>query len=410
MQRQNNTNPDIVGLSVGYLSGTLVRAVITLLPPESISTFFTLLALLAEATSDPVYLQAATNSANFIRNHMVDSAFLIQDGLSLRQNDLCLPATGFQTYNSGLAIQGFAVLASLKELDGDTQQFLTNITRRRAAILKSDWHGNNGILTSSEDLVSGFLAAYLRNVTSPELHQGLQTLLTVQFNALVDLATAPNTNFYSGQWRGPPDASFDAKKQVAALSPLLSGILITAEPATTSQSSSSGPSSSPTNNPSPPPGLVSSSSKTSVVGPVVGSVVGGIAVLVGAAVWALRRRRRQADTAAHSMRTPFPYTTAHDPVSAVTPWVASSLYNAPASPSSPPPHFSKFPEPLKGRAATIPGSDGRLYTTNGPPGVLPGVSGAQSHGQMAQVDRANNYPESEWGESLVSTPPRYSNA
>ncbi|KAJ7237418.1 hypothetical protein C8J57DRAFT_1020670, partial [Mycena rebaudengoi] len=75
-------------------------------------------ALLAEATpSDSTFLQAAKDSADFIHAHLFNSANIVLDGLSARKNDSCVFNNFIKPYNSGLAIEGLSVLATVTSRD-----------------------------------------------------------------------------------------------------------------------------------------------------------------------------------------------------------------------------------------------------------------------------------------------------
>ncbi|KAJ7314985.1 hypothetical protein DFH08DRAFT_658786, partial [Mycena albidolilacea] len=74
-------------------------------------------ALLAEATSDPternMYLQAATDSANFTKAHLLNSLNQVQDEISVRANDSCASNSLAKSFDAGLAIEGLSILYSI---------------------------------------------------------------------------------------------------------------------------------------------------------------------------------------------------------------------------------------------------------------------------------------------------------
>jgi hypothetical protein len=71
-------------------------------------------------TSDSSYLQAATDSANFIKDHLMNSLFQVQDGISAQGNESCATNSLAESHNAGLAIEGLSILYS-KTRDPATQ-------------------------------------------------------------------------------------------------------------------------------------------------------------------------------------------------------------------------------------------------------------------------------------------------
>ncbi|KAJ7251936.1 hypothetical protein C8J57DRAFT_1238282 [Mycena rebaudengoi] len=231
--------------------------------------FLVLSALLAEATSDPMYLQAASESADFINAHLVTPANIVRTGLSARKNDSCAPNNLIKPFDSAVTIQGLAILNSVTKSNVVTRQLLNDIIN--AAILNRDWQSLEGIIRNTVELVEGLSAAYLRNVTNPDLREDLKAYLGVQFNALVDLATTPGTNIYAHLWQGPPSPTFSAVDQTQALGPLLSGMQLLND-----LSSGSNASPSPTGDTFPGP------YRKPAIAPIIGGVLGGIALLAAA--------------------------------------------------------------------------------------------------------------------------------
>ncbi|KAJ7114693.1 hypothetical protein C8R44DRAFT_629916, partial [Mycena epipterygia] len=72
-------------------------------------------ALLAEPTSDPVYLQAAEQSTDFIHAHLFNAQHVVLDSISGNANDSCALTSIMESYNSGLMIEGLAILASITQ-------------------------------------------------------------------------------------------------------------------------------------------------------------------------------------------------------------------------------------------------------------------------------------------------------
>ncbi|KAJ7845122.1 hypothetical protein B0H14DRAFT_2190001, partial [Mycena olivaceomarginata] len=69
-------------------------------------------ALLAEATSDPNYLNTAFDSVEFIVAHLL-SGNLVQSSISADLRDNCALDNAASSSSSGLMIQGLAVLYSI---------------------------------------------------------------------------------------------------------------------------------------------------------------------------------------------------------------------------------------------------------------------------------------------------------
>ncbi|KAJ7292485.1 hypothetical protein C8J57DRAFT_1703443 [Mycena rebaudengoi] len=269
---QNNSN--IVGLTTG--------------------SFLILSALLAEATSESIYLQAASESANFIQNHLINNAKIVSDTLASAKDRNCAHNDLRASYNSGLAIQGLAVLASFT--NGESTRVLLNDIIS-AAVTFNGWQSSDGIINDfGARMVDGLRAAYTRNVAKPEFREDIRAYLGVQYNAVLDFSTKSGSNIYSRDWLGPPATTFSGTGQTVALSALLSVIPLEPDPSSTGQSS--GSPSQTGDNTSPPPPPPPSPSKKAPVGAIAGGVVGGVALLAAAllSLWALRRRRRRRTT------------------------------------------------------------------------------------------------------------------
>ncbi|KAJ7276843.1 hypothetical protein C8J57DRAFT_1714067 [Mycena rebaudengoi] len=256
----NMTDPDISALPTG--------------------NFLILSALLAEATSDEMYLQAAFEAAEFIHAHLYTDSHDVQYSISARQNDSCK-------------------VDPLNDL----------IT----AIPDTIWQQGDGVLDKEHfdypsDLVKALGVAYARNVTSPDLRNWMQACIGVQFNAVMDLSTNGN-NLYAYSWHGPPSDTFNSAAQTDAIHVFLSALSVADNSQPLSLTSVSP---SPTGAILPAPSA--SSAKLSMTGPIVGGVIGGIALLSSIIFifWRVqRRRRRRNDAFATPAVTPMvitPYT------------------------------------------------------------------------------------------------------
>ncbi|KAJ7890200.1 hypothetical protein B0H14DRAFT_2561472 [Mycena olivaceomarginata] len=235
-------------------------------------------ALLAEATSDPTYLQAANESANFIRSHLYSFRNIVQEIITVDVNDefACQVVVNSLPSNSGLMIEGLSILASITN-SASTEKL--------------------GPLRGYE-LAAGPRHIYVRNSTNSTLRQYVGDYIAVQFNAVTNLATSNNTNIYGSTWTGPPNATFGGDSQTTALGALLSAIALET-PSSLSSSSSVSP--SPTNSPSP---IASTPRpKSPHLGAILAGVLGGLAVLISMILWYLHRQRSTRNTG-HSSRTP----------------------------------------------------------------------------------------------------------
>ncbi|KAJ6489400.1 hypothetical protein DFH09DRAFT_1105426 [Mycena vulgaris] len=126
-EEQSSTPPEIP-LSKALLLAT-ARHVPDLSPRLS--------ALLAEATSDSAYLQAANDSANFLLSHLFDPRNIIQSFISA--NDTSDPTCGVVSNEdpneSGVMIEGLSILSSISKSDS-TQNLI--------------WQGDNGIVSHND--------------------------------------------------------------------------------------------------------------------------------------------------------------------------------------------------------------------------------------------------------------------
>ncbi|KAJ6560643.1 hypothetical protein DFH09DRAFT_1279584 [Mycena vulgaris] len=273
----DTTDPGLNGLATGY--------------------FAVLSALLAEATTDNMYLQAATESTDFLRTHLIDSQNVVQDSISGNANDSCLVGSIAEPYNSGFVIEALATLGSITH-NASTQALLGTIVQ--AATVNTAWQGRNGIIAnvghgSGGDiyLVRGLEVAYSRNQSNPSLHAYIEDYLAVQFNAILDLSTSGDSDIYGGPWIGPPSSSFSGGAQTLALSGLIAAISLRNDTAGAGISSSTSASATAASIPGPSASLAPGKSKSPPIGAIVGGVVGGVAILaVFLIIWIIFRRRR----------------------------------------------------------------------------------------------------------------------
>ncbi|KAJ6470440.1 hypothetical protein C8R45DRAFT_1015639 [Mycena sanguinolenta] len=263
------TDPFLTGLSSGY--------------------FLTTSALLAEATLDPMYLQAAIETASFIHSHLLNVLNEVQDTVSGRANDSCSLTSIIEPYNTGLMMEGLSVLYTISG-NATIQTLLNSILT--AAISSTAWQGSDGIIanggekTGDMNLVQGLSAVYTRNATTLELRADLEQYLAVQFNAVIDQATSNGSNIYGNSWVGPPSSIFSGTNQTNALAALIGAISL--RNGTETSTVTPGPQSSPS---SPEPTSPSSTPRKAMK---TAAIVGGVGSFFVAAVvvvlWFLRRR------------------------------------------------------------------------------------------------------------------------
>ncbi|KAJ6559577.1 hypothetical protein B0H19DRAFT_1260284 [Mycena capillaripes] len=265
---------------------------------ESYATgyFLGLSALLAEITLDKSYLQAATESADFILSQLSNVRHIVEPDMSASVSDSpCDVFSDTTPFGSGLLIEGLAVLTSLTK-NTSMQNLLDNFLA--ATIPNTAWQGENGIFavhgeTGDTNLLQGLGAAYQRNVTSPAMHEYIGDYIAVQFNAVTQLATSDGSNIYAGSWKGPQSSSFSGTNQTMALTALINAIGV--EDDDESATSSTTPTAS---SPTPPP--TSSGIPSSItlqkgsphLGAIIGGALGGVAAisLIFATLWCLRAR------------------------------------------------------------------------------------------------------------------------
>ncbi|KAJ7351410.1 hypothetical protein DFH08DRAFT_957722 [Mycena albidolilacea] len=244
--------------------------------------FLVLSALLAEATSDPLYLQAANESADFIHSHLFNARNIVQDYIFTDSDRACEVQTSVDPTSSGLMIEGLSILASITN-STSTRNLLTDLLM--AVIPNPAWQGDNGVVSVQGEmgglmLLRGLATVYTRWSTNTTLRKYVGDYIAVQFNPVTALATASGTNIYGTSWKGPPNTSFSGTSQTLALGSLISAIGLDAAP-----SSSPAPSLSPA--PAPQRNHRSSA--------ILGGTLGGLAILVLilTVVWLMRLRHHR---------------------------------------------------------------------------------------------------------------------
>ncbi|KAK0472625.1 hypothetical protein IW261DRAFT_1661289 [Armillaria novae-zelandiae] len=245
-------------------------------------------ALLAEATGNKTYLDAAVSSMTFIQSHLSNEEHVIKDNISARKNDSCSSDSGMNPYNSGLFIEGLAILDSISG-NATTQTLLHETVA--AAVTSNAWQGYDGIInwnskTGDLLMMRSLGAVYWRNTTYSDMRNYVKEYIGVQYNAVLDLSTSNGTNVYSATWVGPPSSVFSSDNQTIAMSVLINGILLQDQEPPSLNTSDSGSSFDPGSNSGSTP-----NKSSSPVGTIAGGVIGGIALLVilGLAIFFIHR-------------------------------------------------------------------------------------------------------------------------
>ncbi|KAK7030960.1 hypothetical protein VNI00_013907 [Paramarasmius palmivorus] len=266
--RRDPTVPDLNGLSTG--------------------SFLVASALLAEATPNDTYRDAAMQTATFLSDHFVNRADgLIQDTIDAHT---CAPSQEIaHSYNSGLTIEGLAVLSSVTG-DSRITQLLHQLVL--STVTSKSWQDADGIIKmdaaelGGQYVVRGLAAIYNRNSTPSDLRTYIESYLAVQYNAVLNNAREPQSNVYGASWVGPPSPTFSSENQTNALSVLIAGISLSND---TRASGGGG------GEPTPSPAPTDHPSKGPNIGAIAGGVVGGfatIALIVAFVLFLIRRKAR----------------------------------------------------------------------------------------------------------------------
>ncbi|KAJ6578104.1 hypothetical protein B0H19DRAFT_1253385 [Mycena capillaripes] len=232
---------------------------------------------------------------DFLHNHLYEnSQNVVLSSISgtADVNKSCVVDTTLIAANSGLMIEGLAILSSIAP-NTSTHALLSDLLQ--GAINNTAWQNIEGIIkntpaggadTGDMVLPEGIAVACSRNVVDDELRAYAEAFLAVQFNAIVDFATSDGSNIYGPKWIGPPSSTFAAGNQAPALGVLNAAIGL-------GDAIQTSPTVSPASNPSST--STAGRLRRSTIGPIVGGIVGGMALLaLSVALWVLIRRRRRA--------------------------------------------------------------------------------------------------------------------
>ncbi|KAI0341353.1 hypothetical protein BDW22DRAFT_1444251 [Trametopsis cervina] len=268
---------------------------------ETVAAYMALSAHLYEATSNPQYLNATEMSANFIATQLYNGVVIL-DTITVTN---CLTTTDVVTYNSGFTIEGLSILSAK---NSTYTTFLNDLIA--TAIPNTAWtNSSDGIIIegpkSATDantndfgqalksiLIRGLYEAFIRSSNGSVIADLISSFITVQFNALQDLASKPGSNMYSSRWEGPPPPDMQPWGQLAALDVLNAAVGIAlpsgpnSTPSTGTGNGTVSPSSiSPSSGGSPPsqtggtsapdndPNTNSHAHTAAIAGGVVGAVI-----------------------------------------------------------------------------------------------------------------------------------------
>ncbi|CAL1699053.1 unnamed protein product [Somion occarium] len=261
----------------------------------TVGGFMALSAHLYEATKDEKYATAAEASAEFIRTFMYNGTIII-DTITLAT---CAVSTLPVTYNSGFFIEGVSVLADVTQ-NTTWNLFLNQLI---ADTIKFPiWTGSDGILIERAGepkdaltnsfgkalkgiFIRGLYEAWTRAPSNSDVATLIRRFIVVQYNALLDLASAPGSNLYSPRLHGPPVDHLLPWGQLAALDILNSAMSFAPRSQDNTTSSS------------PPPSTDSDSHKSVNKGLIVGVTIGAIALvaIIAAIAFFLWRRRKRSE-------------------------------------------------------------------------------------------------------------------
>ncbi|KAK0468910.1 hypothetical protein IW261DRAFT_1516923 [Armillaria novae-zelandiae] len=287
----------------------------------SMASGFVVSALLAEATSNQTYLDAAIESVNFIQLHLLNPSDIVMAFVSSNISQHCSMDMSVHSDNTGIFIEGLVILADITR-NTSTEALLHSIIV--AVVTNPSWQGVDGVFDVNSDgghyIVRALSALYERNTTSSNLREYIKEYISVQYNAVIDKATLGGSNIYGIPWTGPPRTAFSSSNQTEAISALLGGIQLLDDQSLEKSSDNYTSSGTPGIPMSSASGTTSSPSVPNhkPTGAIVGGVVGGLAVLVVTIVCIFLCRRR------HRQRNDLPTVDERSPQT-LTPFMATTI-------------------------------------------------------------------------------------
>ncbi|VDC00027.1 unnamed protein product [Peniophora sp. CBMAI 1063] len=271
----------------------------------TVGAYVALSAHLWESTKDTTYLDSAEQSAHFIYDHLYsETDKVLWDSYNLSDCN----NNGFQwIHNQGFFLEGISILSSAS-VHNNTTSWATILQTLVISTVKNPiWvigNGSNaGILlgdsaSNPEQFQDQFIwknvfiralyEIWARSALSSPLASLIEAFIMVQYNALLDLASA-NETFYSPIWTGPPVDESSAWGQLSAVDVLNAAIGMS--PAESSMTATPMSQAKPTSRPVAPHANAHASSLSD--GDIAGICIGVSIVVALIILGAFRTRRRQ---------------------------------------------------------------------------------------------------------------------
>ncbi|KAK7682555.1 hypothetical protein QCA50_014355 [Cerrena zonata] len=180
---------------------------------------------LFEVTQNATYRDAAQLASDFIQFHLYNGKTIL-DTINLSN---CTSNLAEETYNPGLYIGGLSVLVNQTQ-NATMGNFLNNLISN--SIKNPTWTGPDGVITEgpTTDIEANYDGSAFKGIFIRELYEAwsrtskdsdvaklIQSYVMVQFNALLELAKAPDNDYFSPLWHGPADPKLIPQGQLSAL-------------------------------------------------------------------------------------------------------------------------------------------------------------------------------------------------
>ncbi|KAJ3475029.1 hypothetical protein NLI96_g12102 [Meripilus lineatus] len=272
--------------------------------------FVALSTYLFEATSDRKYSDAASVTSAFFKAHLYNNSttfreFLIYTNQGPPQCFIDHTQSPANPASLGLCLEAIGIYANVigsSEWMRFLQEWIVGIIKYptsdltlQSGILKASGGGEpfedeDGAMKAMESaFIRGMYVTWSRIEPTSAVARLIEAFITVQYNALLDLASEPDVYRFSWQWQGPPATQSLPWAQAAALSVLDAAIgLPPGSPVRVSSNPSESPTAATTT------GQLSANLKVPDAHLIIGLSVAAASVLSAAIVLAFRvyRRRR----------------------------------------------------------------------------------------------------------------------